>query len=140
MKQYLESSECINWLLNDTNANWSRQGARALVAHLEEQEIETDNELEFCVYYCRKNYTEFSSAFAAAVFNGWEPESVDDNDDNSNDDYDDEDYVPSDQQIYDATLWLEDRTTVIFAEYDRVDRCGRHPAISCNAVVIENFA
>lgn len=131
MKEYLTSNECIHRLLDDSNANWSRAGATALVQHLEELEIETDNEQEFCVVDCRCIYSEWPSAVEAALEYGWEPEGIDD-------DYAiDPDSALSAQRIHDATVWLMDRTTVIVPDLDRIDL--RRGATSCDTIVIQNF-
>jgi hypothetical protein len=131
MKEYLTSNECIHRLLDDSNANWSRAGATALVQHLEELEIETDNEQEFCVVDCRCIYSEWPSAVEAALEYGWEPEGVDD-------DYAiDPDSALSAQREHDATVWLMDRTTVIVPDLDRIDL--RRGSPSSDTIVIQNF-
>jgi hypothetical protein len=132
MKEYLTSNECVRRLLDDTNANWSRAGATALVQHLEEMEIETDDEQEFCVVDIRCIYSEYESAVDAATEYGWEPK------DAAGEDYDiDPDSALSDQREHDATLWLMDRTTVIVPDVERIDL--RRGAVSCDTIVIQNF-
>lgn len=133
MKEYLTSSECVRRLLDDSNANWSRAGATALVQYLEEQEIETDNEQEFCVVDIRCIYSEWESAAEAAHEYGWEPEDVVDIDDSY--------VIDPDSALFakresDATMWLMDRTTVIVPDIDRTDlRRGA----ATDTIVIQNF-
>ena len=133
MKEYLTSSECVRRLLDDSNANWSRAGATAPVQYLEEQEIETDNEQEFCVVDIRCIYSEYESSVEAATAYGWEPE--------DGVDIDDDYVIDPDSALFatresDATMWLMDRTTVIVPDIDRIDlRRGA----ATDTIVIQNF-
>jgi len=139
MKEYLTSSECVRRLLDDSNANWSRLGATALVQYLEEQEIETDNEQEFCVVDIRCIYSEYESSVEVATAYGWEPEDVDlIGGCKIDDDY----IIDPDSALFakresDATMWLMDRTTVIVPDLDRIDL--RRGAASCDTIVIQDF-
>lgn len=63
--------------MSDTNANWSRAGARALVEHLEELEQANGEEIEFDAVALRCDYSEWDTALECAIEHGYEPKSGD---------------------------------------------------------------
>ena len=72
MKRSVSSSEAIRALLNDDNASWSFEGARALVDYLNECE-ESCGEIDFCVVDLRCTYSEHKSAVECMedCFSNW---------------------------------------------------------------------
>ena len=93
----LTTGECVSRLYNDENANWSYEGATALVAYLEDLEDELGTPLEFDKVGIRCDYSEYASALEAATQFGFTPDESDD-----------------DEAKEEAALeWLEDRSTVI---------------------------
>lgn len=60
---YIEptTSEMIQMLLNDQFANWSYEGAEALVEYLEQLSNDTGENIEFNVVELRCYYSEYSS-------------------------------------------------------------------------------
>ena len=58
MKQRINTIQAVDILLQDDNANWSIEWAKALVEYLEELEEETGEELEFDVVAIRCDFTE----------------------------------------------------------------------------------
>ena len=102
MKLTLSTSEAVNRLLSDTNASWSRAGARALVEHLEELEDANGEELELDVVALRCDYSEWDSALECAIEHGFEP----------NPNLGEEAQDASDKEN-DALDWLQDRCIVI---------------------------
>lgn len=103
MKTTLTTSQAADLLKSDSNANWSRAGAYALVEHLEELEEDTGTEIEFDVVAIRCDYSEYSSALEAALDQGFDPETDLDGDDEQDDD----------DKEADALAWLQDQTQVI---------------------------
>ena len=101
MKATLSTSQAADLLKADTNANWSRSGARALVEHLEQLEEDCGTEIEFDAVAIRCDYSEYDSALQAALDQGFEPNHLGD------DEQDDDD------KEADALDWLCDRTEVI---------------------------
>lgn len=102
MKTTLSTSQAVRLLLSDTNANWSPAGARALVEYLEDIESSEGVELELDVVAIRCDYSEYDSAWEAAIEYGYEPnptlgEEAQDDDDRE----------------LDALDWLTDHTAVI---------------------------
>jgi hypothetical protein len=74
MKIILSTSQAADILLQDKNARWSYDGARALVEHLEQWEEETGEELELDVVELRCDWSEYKSAMEAARIYGWTEE------------------------------------------------------------------
>ena len=58
MQKTLTTDEAMQLLLADDNASWSRDGARAIVEHLEQVEDENDEPLQFDRVDIRCNFTE----------------------------------------------------------------------------------
>jgi hypothetical protein len=102
MKLTLTTSAAVELLKADTNARWSRDGARALVEHLEELEEDTGEEIEFDAVAIRCDYSEYSSALEAADDQGYEP----------NPNLGEEEQSEEDKEA-DALAWLQDQTQVI---------------------------
>ena len=74
MKTTLSTSQAVRLLLSDTNANWSRAGARALIEYLEDFESSQGVELELDTVALRCDYSEYDSALTAAVEYGYTPD------------------------------------------------------------------
>ena len=102
MKTTLLTSQAADLLKADTNARWSRSGARALVEHLEQLEEDCGTEIEFDAVAIRCDYSEYDSALQAAEDQGYEP-----NPNLGDDEQDDDD------KEADALSWLQDQTQVI---------------------------
>ena len=113
MKATLSTSQAANLLKADTNANWSHDGAYALIEHLEQLEEDTGAEIEFDAVAIRCDYSEYESALQAAEDQGFEPNPNLCDDEQSDDD-----------KEADALAWLQDQTQVI--EFD-------------GGVIIQNF-
>ena len=60
MKYTVSTYEAAERLFNDTNANWSRAGAFALVEHLEELEEAIGEEIDFCPVGLRCDFSQYS--------------------------------------------------------------------------------
>jgi len=71
MKITLDTNSAVIALRQDTNASWSRNGARALVEHLESLEEETGAEIEFDAVALRCDWSEYPTALDAAGEYGW---------------------------------------------------------------------
>lgn len=97
MKITLTTYQIAGYLMQDTNAQWTRSGAYALAKDLEEMEIHSGEEMEFDVVAIRCDFAEYSSAVEAAGEYGWSAEP---------DEYDDANEAA-------ALSWLHDRTSVI---------------------------
>jgi len=97
MKATLSTSQAAELLKADSNARWSRSGARALVEHLEQLEEDCGTEIEFDAVAIRCDYSEHDSALEAAEEQGFKAE-------------EDED---EDAKEASALDWLCDRTDVI---------------------------
>ena len=97
MKTTLTTSQAADLLKADTNARWSRSGARALIEYLEQLEEDCGTELEFDAVAIRCDFAEYDNALEAAKEQGFEPE-------------EDED---EDAMEANALDWLCDRTEVI---------------------------
>lgn len=110
MKTTLSTSDIACALNSDENANWSRNGARALAEYLEEYEESTGEEMELDVCAIRCDFSEYETALDAARQYGhdWTPEMFND-DGSENEHFDDE-------LEADCLYWLKDRTQVI--EFD----------------------
>lgn len=102
MKTTLSTTEAVNRLMSDTNANWSRAGARALVEHLEELEHAHGEEIEFDAVALRCDYSEWDTALECAIEHGYEP----------NPNLGEEAQDAADKEN-DALDWLQDRCIVI---------------------------
>lgn len=90
MKKTLTTHEAADYLMADTNANWSAAGAFALVEYLEEMEEGCDMAIEFDVVAIRCDYSEYSSLieWAREYFADWTTEfSTGPEDDESADEY-----------------------------------------------------
>lgn len=97
MKATLSTSQAADLLRADTNARWSRSGARALVEHLEQLEEDCGADIEFDAVAIRCDYSEYDNALEAAEEYGFEPEEGED----------------EDAMEASALDWLCDRTEVI---------------------------
>ena len=95
MFQTLSTSQAADLLKADTNAAWTRSGAYAIVEHLEQSE-ETNYPIEFDSVAIRCDYSEYSSAYEAAIDYGFESE-----------------YEDEDERETEAMEWLTDRTEVV---------------------------
>jgi hypothetical protein len=102
MKATLSTSQAADLLKADSNAKWSRSGARALVEYLEELESDTGTEIEFDAVAIRCDYSEYDSALQAALDQGYEP----------NPNLGEEEQSEEDKEA-DALSWLQDQTQVI---------------------------
>ncbi len=102
MKTTLSTSQAVNLLLSDSNAGWSRAGARALVEYLEEIESSEGDEIEFDACALRCDYSEWETALEAAIEYGYEP----------NPNLGEEAQDADDREL-DALDWLTDHTAVI---------------------------
>jgi hypothetical protein len=96
MKTTLTTCEATNLLKSDSNARWSRSGARALVEHLEQLEEDCGEEIEFDAVSIRCDYSEHDSALEAAEEQGFKAEDEDE-----------------DAKEASALGWLCDRTEVV---------------------------
>ena len=97
MKATLSTYQAADLLKADSNANWSRSGALALVEHLEQLEEDCGTEIEFDAVAIRCDYSEYASALEAAKEYGFEPE---------------ED-AGEEEREQAAIEWLQDQTQVI---------------------------
>lgn len=66
MKHTLSTLEAATLLYKDEFADWSRDGAMALVEHLERREEDEGTEYEFNPIDIRCDYSEYDSALEAA--------------------------------------------------------------------------
>ena len=107
MKAILSTSQAVDLLKADTNANWSRSGAFALVEYLEQTEEDTGTKIEFDAVAIRCDFSEYASALEAADDQGYEP----------NPNLGEEVQSEEDKEA-DALAWLQYNTQVI--EFD----CG----------------
>lgn len=94
MKYTLTTNEAVRLLMQDENANWSREGAEALIEYLDE----IDPDMEFCCVAIRCDFAEYSSASEAA------------------EDLFRENFDPEEQE--DAALKFLDRNDVLVAEFN----------------------
>lgn len=102
MKATLTTSQAAAMLKADTNANWSYDGAYALIEYLEQLEEDMGAEIEFDAVAIRCDYSEYESALQAAEDQGYEPNPNLGDDEQSDDD-----------KEADALAWLQDQTQVI---------------------------
>lgn len=103
MKATLSTYQAADLLKADSNANWSRSGAFALVEHLEQLEEDTGIEIEFDAVAIRCDFSEYASALEAALDQGFDPETDLDGEGEENDD----------DKEKNALDWLHYRTQVI---------------------------
>lgn len=61
MKTTLSTYQYAEILCNDTNANWTRAGAFALVEYLEELEDDIGEEVDFCPVSLRCDFSQYDS-------------------------------------------------------------------------------
>lgn len=74
MKLELTTYDAVNMLLDDKYANWTRPGASALVAYLEECEALTGQSFELDAVAIRCDYAEYKTALEAAQEYGFTPD------------------------------------------------------------------
>jgi hypothetical protein len=65
MIETLTTYQIADRLLRDSNANWSRSGARALAEYLQSIEDDTGEQMEFDACAIRCDWTEYPSAVEA---------------------------------------------------------------------------
>ena len=97
MKITLTTYQIAGYLMQDTNAKWSRSGAYALADYLQELEDSLGEEQDFDVVAIRCDFSEFSTAVEAAGEYGWTP--------------DESEFDEANEAA--ALHWLSDRTSVI---------------------------
>lgn len=107
MYQTLTTSDAVDILTADQYAGWSAAGARALVEYLEQVEEEGGERIEIDPVALRCEFSEYSSARAAAEDHGW---------DGTTDDADED----AEEQA--ALDWLRDRTLALV--FDGRDASG----------------
>jgi hypothetical protein len=61
MKITLSTAQAAHMLLDDTDANWSRAGAFALVEYLEDLEEDCGETIEFCRVSIRCDFSQYDS-------------------------------------------------------------------------------
>jgi hypothetical protein len=61
MKTTLSTNEVTHALLQDDNAGWSYDGAKALAEYLDDMEVEMEEEMELDVVALRCDFSEFES-------------------------------------------------------------------------------
>ena len=66
MKQTLSTNEVTHALLQDDNAAWSYDGAKALSEYLDDMEVEMETEMELDVVALRCDFSEYESLVAWA--------------------------------------------------------------------------
>ena len=103
MKATLTTSQAVDLLKADSNAAWSRSGARALVEHLEQLEEDCGTEIEFDAVAIRCDYSEYGSALEAATDQGFD----------AGTDLDGSGDEDGEQREENALTWLQYRTDVI---------------------------
>lgn len=77
MKKTLSTSQAVYFLLQDQNARWTREGARAIVEYLEQIEEETGEEMEMDVVAIRCDWNEYESLQDWASDYGFAPDGED---------------------------------------------------------------
>lgn len=77
MKKTLSKSQAVDFLLRDSNARWTREGARAMIEHLEQLEEETGDEIEMDVVAIRCDWSEYESLQDWASDYGFAPDGED---------------------------------------------------------------
>jgi hypothetical protein len=77
MKKTLNTSEAIDYLLRDQYAGWSYKGAKAIIEHLEQLEIETGDEIELDPCAIRCDCAEYESLEVWADEHGFKPDGED---------------------------------------------------------------
>ena len=78
MKKTLSTERAVQILLNDENANWTIQGAIALIEYLESIEDDIGETIEFDPIAIRCDYSEYQSAIEA--LSDYTSETVEDDD------------------------------------------------------------
>jgi hypothetical protein len=112
MKKTLGTTEAVNLLMADDNANWSREAAEAIIEHLEQMEEDCGTEIEFDRVAIRCDWNEYARAKDAALDYSWTlPE--------RDEDESDEDY--HDRTERDALKYLIDETIVLFCGSESTD-------------------
>ena len=81
MKYILSTGEAADMLLDDKNADWTYNGARAIAEYLESLEEETGEDIGLDVCAIRCEYSEYSSAVNAVIDCGFNVDDEDDEDD-----------------------------------------------------------
>ena len=76
MKRTLRTEDMVDELVRDEYARWTREGARAIIEHLEDMEEQTGEEMEFDKVAIRCQWTEYETLEEAATalipdFNNW---------------------------------------------------------------------
>lgn len=74
MKLELTTYDAVNLLLDDKHANWTRPGASALVAYLEDCEASTGESFDFDAVAIRCDCAEYKTALEAAQEYGFTPD------------------------------------------------------------------
>ena len=77
MKMTLTTSQAVDMLLADSYANWSYEGAQAIIKHLKEIEENEDIDMDLEVEAIRDQYSEYESALEAAEEHGYESDETD---------------------------------------------------------------
>ena len=117
----LSTYEIQDALLQDDNAAWSYNGAKALAEWLDNLDEECGTETEFDRVAIRCEFSEYDSALdAAEQYNGFEPDKDDDDDENE----------------AAALEWLQDRTLVIEFEANTGDIESLR---STGVIIIQDF-
>ena len=119
MKKTLGTNEAVNLLMEDENANWSRDGAEAIIEHLEQMEEDCGKEIEFDRVAIRCDFNEYGTAFEAASDYGWMPGMKDEDEEEG-------DYAARIEE--EALEYLEGETIVI--------KCGDE---STDGIVVQCF-
>jgi len=76
MKRTLTQNDMVNDLMNDSNANWTREGAEVMAEYLLQMEDDCGEEMEWDVVSVRCDYSEVQSAAAYARTMGLAPVEV----------------------------------------------------------------
>lgn len=97
MKITLTTYQIAGYLMQDTNAKWSRSGAYALADYLQELENDTKEEMDLDVVAIRCDFSEYPTAVEAAGEYGWSA--------------DETEFDEANEAA--ALSWLHDRTSVI---------------------------
>jgi hypothetical protein len=119
MKKTLGTNEAVNLLMDDDNANWSREAAETIIEHLEQMEENSGQEIEFDRVGIRGDWSEYNRAKDAALDYSWSIPARDE-------DETDEEY--RDRTENDALEYLRGETVVLF--------CGDE---STDGIVIQSF-
>lgn len=101
MYQNTSTNEAIAQLMEDQYANWSWDGAKALIEYLEELEGDIGKPIELDTVALRCDFSEYDSVLEAAEYHDFIPDEIDSPLDNV------------DEIEAEALKYLEERTTVI---------------------------